>query len=144
MGEDSIRPFLEYENKWTIVLGLTSNSGANDFELQPSGAGLLYESVLKKVSRWGTPENLMFVVGCTQADWFKRIRELTPKHFYLVPGVGAQGGDLGEISRIAMIDDIGLLVNVSRSVIYASTSEDFAVKAALAAAAYKTEMKNFL
>ncbi len=144
MGEDSIRPFLEHKNKWTIVLGLTSNPGAQDFELQPSGSCLLYEAVLTKVSQWGTPENLMFVVGCTQAKWFKSIRRLTPAHFYLVPGVGAQGGDLGDISREALIDDIGLLVNVSRSIIYSSGGEDFAGKAATAAASYRTEMKRFL
>src|SRR5450755_101845 len=102
MGEDSIRPFLEYDGKWTILLGLTSNSGAADFELQSHQNGPLYVSVLRKASQWGTTENLMFVIGATQADWFTRIRTITPDHFYLVPGVGAQGGSLKEISERAL------------------------------------------
>ncbi|WP_431211168.1 orotidine-5'-phosphate decarboxylase [Puia sp. P3] len=92
MGEDSVRPFLEYRDKWTILLGLTSNSGARDFELQEAGDGLLYEQVLMKAAVWGSPENLMFVIGATQAEAFRNVRRLTPDHFYLVPGVGAQGG----------------------------------------------------
>lgn len=144
MGEDSIRPFLEYENKWTIVLGLTSNKGAQDFELQQAGEQLLYEQVLTKVSQWGTPQNLMFVIGATQAEAFTNIRKLTPEHFYLVPGVGAQGGSLEEISNKAMIADCGLLVNASRAVIYASSGEDFARKAGEVAAAYAAEMKGYL
>src|SRR5579863_1531151 len=98
MGEDSVRPFLEYENKWTIILGLTSNTGASDFELQSFGGRMLFESVILKASQWGTTENLMFVIGATQAEWFSRVRKLSPDHFYLVPGVGAQGGSLKEIS----------------------------------------------
>src|ERR1700748_63613 len=88
MGEDSVRPFLEYKDKWTILLGLTSNTGSKDFELQPAGDGLLYEKVLTTAARWGSPENLMFVVGATQPEWFEKIRKLTPDYFYLVPGVG--------------------------------------------------------
>jgi orotidine-5'-phosphate decarboxylase len=144
MGEDSIRPFLEYVGKWTILLGLTSNAGATDFELQPYGDGLLYESVLRKASQWGTTENLMFVIGATRADWFIRIRAITPDHFYLVPGVGEQGGSLKEISEKAMNKDIGLLVNASRSVIYAGTSEDFAEKAGVIAAGYAADMAVYL
>lgn len=144
MGEDSVRPFLEYENKWTIVLGLTSNAGAKDFEWQPAGDGLLYEQVLTKVAQWGTPQNLMFVVGATQADAFTNIRKKAPEHFYLVPGVGAQGGSLAEISGKAMIPDCGLLVNASRAVIYAAPGEDFAIKSGEAAAAYAAEMKGYL
>lgn len=164
MGEDSIRPFLEYTGKWTIVLGLTSNAGANDFELQrilhSTGTGVehgelaldvashkteyLYESVLRKVSEWGTPENLMFVVGATQAEAFTAIRAITPAHFYLVPGVGAQGGSLKDISQQAMIQDCGLLVNASRAVIYASGGEDFAEAAGKAAQAYAVEMASYL
>jgi len=94
MGEDSVKPFLQYEGKWAIVLGLTSNEGSKDFEMQKSGDEYLYEKVLKTVSRWGTTENLMFVVGATQEDEFEKIRKLTPGHFYLVPGVGSQGGSL--------------------------------------------------
>jgi orotidine-5'-phosphate decarboxylase len=168
MGEDSIRPFLEFKDKWTILLGLTSNPGAADFELQrmreggggknggsgtgefagksgEDGAGeYLYEKVLRMAAGWGTPENLMFVIGATQADWFEGIRRLTPDHFYLVPGVGSQGGSLKEVSAKAMNKDIGLLVNVSRGVIYASAGEDFAARAGAAAAAYHQEMKGYL
>lgn len=144
MGEDSIKPFLEYKGKWAIVLGLTSNKGANDFELQKTGADLLYEKVLKTVSSWGTPENLMFVIGATQADAFTNIRKLTPDHFYLVPGVGTQGGSLKDISEKAMIDDCGILVNASRVIIYASEKEDFAAEARAIAQQYQYEMAGYL
>lgn len=140
MGEDSIRPFLEYEDKWTILLGLTSNVGATDFELQSHGEGLLYESVLRKGVTWGTTENLMFVIGATQANWITRIRAITPEHFYLVPGIGSQGGSLKEISERALIKDVGLLVNASRAVIYAGSGEDFAEKAAGVASGFAAEM----
>ena len=144
MGEDSVKPFLQYEGKWAIVLGLTSNKGANDFELQQAGDGLLYEKVLQTVSGWGTPENLMFVVGATQADSFINIRKLTPNHFYLVPGVGAQGGSLKEISSKAMNRDCGILVNASRAIIYASGGEDFAEQAREVAKEYQEEMSGYL
>jgi orotidine-5'-phosphate decarboxylase len=144
MGEDSVKPFLQYEGKWAIVLGLTSNKGASDFELQQTGHGLLYEKVLQTVSTWGTPDNLMFVVGATQADSFINIRKLTPDHFYLVPGVGAQGGSLKEISEKAMNSDCGILVNASRAIIYASGGEDFAQAARQVATAYQNEMKIYL
>jgi orotidine-5'-phosphate decarboxylase len=144
MGEDSVKPFLQYEGKWAIVLGLTSNKGANDFELQQMGDGLLYEKVLQTVSTWGSPDNLMFVVGATQADSFINIRKLTPNHFYLVPGVGAQGGSLKEISEKAMNKDCGILVNASRAIIYASGGQDFAEKAKEIAAGYQDEMKKYL
>ncbi len=144
MGEDSVRPFLHYPGKWAIVLGLTSNRGAADFELQPAGDMQLYEKVLTTVSSWGSPDNLMFVVGATQAEAFNNIRKLTPGHFYLVPGVGAQGGSLKEISEKAMTDDCGLLVNSSRAIIYASPNEDFDVKAGEAAAGVQQEMKGYL
>jgi orotidine-5'-phosphate decarboxylase len=144
MGEDSVKPFLQYEGKWAIVLGLTSNKGANDFELQQTGDGLLYEKVLKTVSAWGNPENLMFVVGATQADSFINIRKLTPHHFYLVPGVGAQGGSLKEISEKAMNKDCGLLVNASRAIIYASDKEDFGIRAREIAYSYRQQMKEYL
>ena len=144
MGEDSVKPFLEYKNKWTIVLGLTSNSGSKDFELQKTDNEFLYEKVLKTVSQWGTPNNLMFVIGATQADEFTKIRKITPDYFCLVPGVGAQGGSLKEISEKAMIDDCGLLVNVSRAIIYASDKNDFAGKANEEAKKYQSEMSNYL
>lgn len=160
MGEDSVKPFLEYEGKWAIVLGLTSNAGAKDFEMQKfitktdlldegihiekQGQKFLYEMVLEKVSKWGTPNNLMFVIGATQANEFVNIRQLTPQYFYLVPGVGAQGGSLKEISEKAMINDAGLLVNVSRAIIYASEKEDFAEAAKTVAAQFQKEMANYL
>src|SRR5579871_6810344 len=140
MGEDSVKPFLEYKNKWAIVLGLTSNAGAKDFELQKSGDELLYEKVLKTVSRWGTTENLMFVIGATQSSQFEKIRQLSPDHFYLVPGVGAQGGSLKEISEKAITKDCGILVNVSRDIIYSSDKEDFIERAAIKALQYHQEM----
>jgi orotidine-5'-phosphate decarboxylase len=144
MGADSVQPFLTYEGKWAIVLGLTSNKGAGDFELQAAGDELLYEKVLKTVSGWGTPENLMFVIGATQAEEFVNIRKITPDHFYLVPGVGAQGGSLKDISEKAMNNDIGLLVNVSRGIIYADTTENFAVTAGRLAKEYQEEMKSYI
>ncbi len=144
MGEDSVKPFLGYEGKWAIVLGLTSNKGAADFERQPSGDALLYERVLTTVSGWGDTDNLMFVVGATQADAFINIRKLTPDHFYLVPGVGAQGGSLQEISEKAMNKDCGILVNASRAIIYASSKEDFAERASAVAMEYRDEMRIYL
>ncbi|MFI5153043.1 MAG: orotidine-5'-phosphate decarboxylase [Chitinophagales bacterium] len=144
MGEDSIRPFLEYENKWTILLALTSNPGAKDFEMLRIDQEYLFERILKTATLWGSPENLMFVIGATQTQMIRQIRKITPKYFYLVPGVGAQGGNLQEISASAIIDDVGLLVNVSRSVIYASGGEDFAVSAGKAAHSYQQETKAFL
>lgn len=143
MGEDSVQPFLDYKGKWAIVLGLTSNKGASDFELQQMGEEKLYEKVLRTISGWGNTGNLMFVVGATQADEFTRIRKILPDHFFLVPGVGAQGGSLQEISAKAMNKDIGLLVNVSRAIIYASNGTDFAEQARKAAKGYQEEMKNY-
>jgi len=145
MGEDSVKPFLQYPGKWAIVLGLTSNQGAEDFELQKTDDGLLYEKVLKTVSCWGSDENLMFVIGATRAGQFINIRKMTPRHFYLVPGVGFQGGSLKEISEKAMIEgDAGLLVNVSRAIIYASEGENFAEEARAIAQQYQHEMSLYL
>jgi orotidine-5'-phosphate decarboxylase len=144
MGEDSVKPFLQHKNKWAIVLGLTSNKGANDFELQKTGDGLLYEKVLQTVSQWGTPDNLMFVIGATHASEFINIRKHIPEHFLLIPGVGAQGGSLKEISEKAMIKDCGILVNVSRAIIYASDGEDFVEKARTIAKEYQAEMNTYL
>jgi orotidine-5'-phosphate decarboxylase len=144
MGADSIKPFLNYKDKWTILLGLTSNEGAKDFELQKLGDEYLYEHVIRKASEWGSTENLMFVVGATRADEFINLRKLSPGHFFLVPGVGAQGGSLKEISEKAMTKDCGLLVNASRAVIYASGGEDFAEKAGAVAKEYADEMKRYL
>jgi orotidine-5'-phosphate decarboxylase len=144
MGEDSVRPFLEYKDKWTILLGLTSNTGSSDFELQTCENEMLFESVIRKASQWGTTENMMFVIGATQAEWFSHARILAPEHFYLVPGVGAQGGSLKEISLKALNKDIGLLVNASRAIIYAGSGEDFAEKASQVAAGYASEMATYL
>ena len=154
MGEDSVRPFLEFTDKWTILLGLTSNPGATACELQrmassvepgrPTGEELLYERVLTSAAKRGTPDNLMFVIGATQADSFTAVRRLTPDHFYLVPGVGAQGGSLQEISDKAMNKEVGLLVNASRAVIFGSSGEDFAEAATRVAAGYHEDMKGYL
>lgn len=147
MGEDSVRPFLQFEGKWGIVLGLTSNPGAADFELQRlerQGKPLLYEQVMRTVATWGTTENLMFVVGATQTTQFETIRQIVPDHFLLVPGVGAQGGSLKEISQKALTPEGGLLVNVSRDIIYASAGPDFAKAAQQLALAYHTEMTGLL
>lgn len=144
MGADSIKPFLDYADKWTIVLGLTSNSGAQDFELQQTGNGFLYEMVLQKVAQWGSPANLMFVIGATQETAFADIRAMLPHNFFLVPGVGAQGGSLKAISKHAMTPDCGLLVNASRAIIYASEGDDFAEEAKAIAKEYQYEMQEYL
>lgn len=146
MGEDSVRPFLEFKNKWAIVLGLTSNPGASDFELLHlrDKEAVLYESVLNSVSRWGNPENLMFVAGATQASEFRNIRKIVPEHFLLVPGVGSQGGSIAEVAKHGMNRDIGLLVNVSRAIIYAGSGIDFARNARDAAIKYRSEMEQIL
>jgi len=138
MGQDSVAPFLDFEGKWAIVLGLTSNPGAADFEWQSMGDEKLYEKVIRTVSRWGTADNLMFVVGATQASAFASVRKLAPEHFFLVPGVGAQGGSLKEISEKALTPEGGILVNVSRGIMYA---EEGARQAALS---YQLEMKGYL
>jgi orotidine-5'-phosphate decarboxylase len=144
MGEDSIRPFLEYKNKWTIVLGLTSNNGAKDFELQKTGNEYLYEKVLRTVIKWGTPDNLMFVAGATQITELNNIRKILPDHFLLIPGIGMQGGSLKEVSLYGMNKDCGLLVNVSREILYASSDENFAEKAKIIVYKYQQEMERYL
>ena len=147
MGEDSIKPFLQFDGKWAIVLGLTSNPGAMDFEmkiLEGQDRKRLYEEVISNVSKLGTINNTMFVVGATRADEFLNLRKIAPDHFFLVPGVGAQGGSLSEISEKAMNSDVGILVNVSRDIIYASNGKDFAAVAADKAKGYASEMANYL
>ena len=144
MGEDSVRPFLEFENKWAIVLGLTSNSGSADFEQQKIGDEFLYEKVLKTVSNWGSPDNLMFVIGATKASDFTTIRKIIPQHFLLVPGVGFQGGSLREVSKYGLNKDCGLLVNASRAIIYAGKTENFAEEARAIALQYQQEMSGYL
>ena len=125
MGEDSVKPFLQYEGKWVIVLGLTSNKGSADFQRLTCGEKPLYEHVFKTVSQWGHPGNLMFVVGATHATEFEHVRSLLPDHFLLVPGVGAQGGDLDTILDLGQNQDSGLLINVSRDILYAGNDVDF-------------------
>lgn len=131
MGEDSITPFLEDEGHWVILLALTSNKGSLDFQLMQDANGeRLFEKVMRKGMEWGTPQNMMFVVGATRGEMFKDVRRVAPRHFLLVPGVGAQGGSLEEVCRYGMTSDCGLLVNSSRGIIYASNGEDFAEIAA--------------
>ena len=156
MGEDSVKPFLEFENKWAIVLGLTSNAGSKDFEqlkfadTNNNATEFLYETVLKKVSSWGNINNLMFVIGATKASDLEDIRKIIPDHFLLVPGVGFQGGSLEEVSKYGMIKDTsataqcGLLVNASRAIIYAGEKEDFAREAREIAQQYQSEMAGYL
>jgi len=145
MGKDSIDPFLAYQNKWTIVLGLTSNPGSQNFEQQKLATGqFLYESVLEQVASWGSPEQLMFVVGATKANDLESIRKIIPAHFLLVPGVGAQGGSLSEVTRYGKNDAVGLLINASRAIIFASSGANFAEDAAMAAKGYADEMKALL
>lgn len=129
MGRDSVEPFLQFTDKWGIVLGLTSNAGSNDFQRLKVEDMPLFEKVMRSTMLWGSPENLMFVVGATHEDDFAHIRSFCPDHFLLVPGVGAQGGDLDKLSAYGLNKDIGLLVNATRSVIYASSGKDFAEKA---------------
>ena len=141
MGEDSVKPFLEYDGKWVILLALTSNKGSHDFQLTDDKQGeRLFEKVLKKSQEWGTTENLMYVVGATQGKMFEDIRRMAPEHFLLVPGVGAQGGSLQEVCKYGMTKDCGLLVNSSRGIIYASTDTDFAEVAAVKAKELQEEM----
>jgi orotidine-5'-phosphate decarboxylase len=146
MGEDSVTPFLDFPGKWVVLLALTSNRGSADFQqLANGGEGRkLFEEVLLRAQAWGRPDNLMFVVGATHPEAFARVRELAPDHFLLVPGVGAQGGDLAAICRHGLNRDCGLLVNASRSILYASPGEDFAEKARAEAAALQQEMAGVL
>lgn len=141
MGEDSVTPFLTYQDKWVVLLALTSNKGSRDFQLMEDVNGeRLFEKVLGSSQRWGHAGNMMYVVGATQGEMFKDIRKVAPNHFLLVPGVGAQGGSLQEVCKYGMTDDCGLLVNSSRGIIYASQGEDFAEVAARKAKELQEEM----
>lgn len=145
MGEDSVKPFLEFKNKWVILLAHTSNPGSSDFQLIESKSGKrLYEEVITKSQQWGTPDQLMYVVGATRADKIDEIRKLAPEHFFLVPGIGAQGGDLAEVSKHGLNKQCGLLVNSTRAIIYASSDKDFAKVAASEARSVKEEMGKLL
>ncbi len=145
MGSDSVTPFFAYENKWVILLALTSNEGAKDFQFDAFENGeKVFERVLTKSSQWGTDQNMMYVVGATRGEAFAAIRRLVPEHFLLVPGVGAQGGSLAEVCKFGINKDCGLLVNSSRAIIYASNSNDFANQARAAALLVQQEMEEIL
>jgi len=140
MGSDSVKPFLEFENKWTILLALTSNSGAADFQFLQSDNLEVHKHILKISKEWGTEENMMYVVGATKAEKLEEIRNIIPNHFLLVPGVGAQGGSLSEVVKYGMTATCGLLVNSSRGIIYADNTEEFANAAGKSAQALQREM----
>ena len=145
MGEDSVKPFLGYPEKWVIVLALTSNPGSKDFQFASLTTGQrLFEKVLEISQAWGSDEHMMYVVGATQGKLFEDIRRVVPHHFLLVPGVGAQGGSLQEVCKYGMTKDCGLLVNSSRGILYASTGHDFAEAAAVAAQQLQQEMAQAL
>ena len=144
MGSDSVKPFLEFENKFTIILGLTSNIGADDIQLKTTNNDFVFMEMIKSCSLWGNQNNMMFVVGATKSEYIEKIRNLIPNHFLLIPGVGAQGGDLKEVCKFALNDNIGIIVNSSRSIIYASEDENFAIEAAKQAMILQNEMKAIL
>jgi len=145
MGEDSVKPFLKYEDKWVILLALTSNKGSRDFQFTSDTQGeCLFEKVLKKSGKWATDEQMMYVVGATQGSMFADIRKIVPNHFLLVPGIGAQGGSLKEVVKYGMNSQCGLLVNSSRQILYASKSKDFAACARAEAQKVQKEMAGYL
>lgn len=146
MGSDSVKPFLEMKGKWVILLALTSNEGASDFQLEEQGNSgkKLFEKVLKRSLEWGSAENLMYVIGATKAEMLADVRKIVPDSFLLVPGVGAQGGDLNEVCRYGLNKDIGLLINASRSILYAGGGTGFAENARGEAQKLATEMAGFV
>ena len=145
MGEDSVTPFLGYPGKWVVLLALTSNKGAYDFQFMEDQLGeKLFQKVLRISQKWASHENMMYVVGATKAVELEEIRKIVPDHFLLVPGVGAQGGSLDEVAKYGMNDQCGLIVNSSRAILYASAGEDFAERAGEAAIEVQIEMKNLL
>lgn len=145
MGEDSVTPFLSFENKWTVLLALTSNKGSEDFQMITDGNGHhVFERVVKRSLKWGSPVNMMYVVGATRGELIGEVRRLAPRSFFLVPGVGAQGGSLEEVCRYGLIDEIGLLVNSSRGIIHASAGDDFAEAAAAKASTLASQMAAIL
>ena len=144
MGKDSVEPFLAFENKHTILLALTSNQGAFDFQTKTVDGKTLYKQVLEVSKDWQNSKNLMYVVGATKAEYFAEIRQIIPDSFLLVPGVGAQGGDLQDVCKFGMTDQVGLLINSSRGIIYASNANDFASKAAEKAMELQRQMESIL
>lgn len=145
MGQDSVTPFVDYKDKWVVLLALTSNEGSNDFQtITDINGSMLYESVINRGVEWGTADQMMFVVGATKGKMIENVRRLAPNHFLLVPGVGAQQGSLEEVVRYGMTDECGLLVNASRSILYASSNNDFAEAAAREASRMASEMSGYL
>lgn len=144
MGEDSVTPFLQYEGKWVVLLALTSNKGAFDFQFFEQEGERLYERVLRKSQEWGNDRNMMYVVGATKADMLEGIRKIVPEHFLLVPGVGAQGGSLEEVARYGMNNHCGLIVNSSRGIIFADKTENFARRAGEEARKLQADMERLL
>ncbi len=144
MGADSVMPFLEFENKWVILLALTSNKGADDFQFCALAEMRMFEQVLNTATKWGTEDNLMFVVGATRPEMLEQIRSIVPEHFLLVPGVGAQGGDLGSVARHGLNKDYGLLINSSRGIIYADQTENYIDGARDAAESIQQEMSSII
>lgn len=144
MGSDSVGPFLKHENKWVILLALTSNAGHSDFQLHETPNGKLYEEVIRVSSKWADSEQLMYVVGATRGTEFENIRRLAPDHFLLVPGIGAQGGSLSEVCKYGLNQECGLLVNSARAIIYAGNGEDFAERAREEALKVQQEMEQIL
>lgn len=144
MGEDSVTPFLQYEGKWVVLLALTSNKGAFDFQFFEQEGERLYERVLRKSQEWGNDRNMMYVVGATKADMLEGIRKIVPEHFLLVPGVGAQGGSLEEVARYGMNNYCGLIVNSSRGIIFADKTENFARRAGEEARKLQADMERLL
>lgn len=144
MGKDSVSPFLSYQDKWVILLALTSNAGHSDFQLHKTPQGMLYEEVIRISSEWADSEQLMYVVGATRGAEFENIRRLAPDNFLLVPGIGAQGGSLAEVCKYGLNKECGLLVNSARSIIYAGNGPDFAEKAREEALKLQQEMEQIL
>lgn len=144
MGKDAIEPFLAYENKWAIILALTSNPGASDFQTLEIEGKALYEQVIDRALGWGSADQLMFVVGGTQTHYLQTVRQHCPSHFLLIPGIGKQGGDLDNVAKYGLNDEYGLLVNVGRSILYAGTGKDFDKEAGRAAAQFQKTMEPWL
>jgi len=145
MGEDSIKPFLEFDNKWAILLGLTSNPGAKDFQfIQTTSGHKVYQEVIAKCASWGSPDNMMFVTGATRAELLQDLRAIIPNHFLLVPGIGAQGGSLDQTFEAAANDDIGLIINSSRDIIFADSTENFAEAAKTKAQLVQNQMRTLM
>ncbi len=145
MGEDSVKPMLKYANKWTIILALTSNKGGSDFQMLKTEKGnYLFEEVLQKSSKWGTDEQIMFVVGATKAKMLNHIRKIVPNHFLLVPGIGTQNGSLEDVALYGMNKECGLIVNVSRGIIYASENDNFVEEAVKKAEKFQQQMSKLL